>query len=76
MTMSDEILAALRREPSGLTTRQLSDNIGKPIHSVSACASRIHMRGKLDRESIRELRTVVHEAILWRAPSKEPHAKP
>jgi DNA-binding IclR family transcriptional regulator len=71
MTMSDEILAALRREPGGLTSRQLSDKIGKPMASVSASASRMHMRGKLDRDSIREVRTVEHEAILWRAPNKE-----
>jgi hypothetical protein len=76
MTMSDEILAALRHEPGGLTSRQLSDTIGKPMPSVSACASRMHMAGKLQRESVREVRAVEHEAILWRAPSKEPHAKP
>jgi hypothetical protein len=76
MTVRETVLAALKKAPHGLTTRALAKVTGRSVVSVSSCASRLASYGKLERDFVREVRTVEHEAILWRAPSKEPHAKP
>lgn len=66
MTVREKILAALEKAPGGLTSRQLAEAVGETLTSVSSCASRMCNYGKLRRESVREVRTIECEAILWR----------
>lgn len=69
MTLSEQIEAALKRAPKGLTSRELAEAIGKNMDTVSACAYRLLLKGKVDRQTERLVRQsqMVCSTYRWRA---------
>lgn len=70
MTISEQIEAALQRAPNGLTSRELADALGKNTDAVSSCAYKMFLRGKLKRETERQMRQTVGRTWRWRAKGK------
>jgi hypothetical protein len=69
MTMSEQIIAALQKSTDGLTSKELAEVIGKQRDSVSACAYKMFIAGKVQRNSERQVRQMVCDT--WRWHSKE-----
>jgi predicted Zn-ribbon and HTH transcriptional regulator len=75
MTMSEQIIAALQQSPKGLTSRELAETLGKQQDSVSACAYKMFIAGKVARNSERQRRpmicnprrVMVCDTFRWRA---------
>ena len=75
MTMSEQIIAALQQSPNGMTSRELAETLGKQQDSVSACAYKMFIAGKVERNSERQQRpmicnprrVMVCDTFRWRA---------
>ena len=73
--MSEQIIAALQQSPNGLTSRELAEVIGKQQDSVAACAYKMFIAGKVERNSERQRRPMicnprremVCDTFRWRA---------
>jgi predicted Zn-ribbon and HTH transcriptional regulator len=59
MTMSEQIIAALQQSPNGMTSRELAEALGKQHDSVSACAYKMFIAGKVERNSERQQRPMI-----------------
>jgi hypothetical protein len=59
MTMSKQIIAALQQSPTGLTSRELAEALGKQVDSISACAYKMFIAGKVGRNSERQRRPMI-----------------
>ncbi len=52
---ADRVLSLLARSPGGLTSKQLSQELGMTSDGASRTAQYLHTKGKISREWIREL---------------------
>jgi predicted Zn-ribbon and HTH transcriptional regulator len=59
MTIPEQIIAALQQSPQGLTSRELAETLGKQQDSVSACAYKMFIAGKVGRNSERQVRPMI-----------------
>ena len=67
MTMSEQIIAALQQSPNGMTSRELAEALGKQQDSIAACAYKMLIAGKVERNSERQRRAMVCDTFRWRA---------
>jgi predicted Zn-ribbon and HTH transcriptional regulator len=75
MTMGEKIIATLQKSPNGMTSKELAETLGKQQDSVSACAYKMFIAGKVERNSERQQRpmicnprrVMVCDTFRWRA---------
>lgn len=76
MTITEKVVAALRRHPEGVTSEQLGGELGlKPVQ-VGTPLSRLAAYGKVDRELCRHTdgRSGPHKFYIWKPKAESHHA--